>query len=720
MPESKRTTIDPESATDTLTPRDIESLKAAAIPEYCAASAQLRRVTHQEARDVCGVTYKSTHLEGLAFPYFDPETDRIVTWRVRRDHPELDSDGKPIAKYVSPPDRKHLYLVPGCYSALADTSRLCIIVESEKAVLAIDHAAVVTGRPRPLTIGTGGCWGWRGVTGKATDATGARVDVKGPLPDLDRVKWGHRNVVICFDANAATNTKVQAAERALVTDLAKRGAIVRIVRLPIEDGINGPDDYIGRHGAAKFWAMVDAAPAIDKATPAKAKEAKPRQGREVEFEEPEPWDHPVNGATLLDAMAATFSTYLALPKHAGIALALWTVHAYTLEAWFTTPILAVTSPAKRCGKTLLLIVLGALVPRRLFASNVTPAVLFRAIEKYHPTLLIDEADTFVRDNDELRGVINSGHTRTTAVVIRAVGDDHDPRAFSTWCAKAIALIGKLPGTLSDRSIEIQMRRRGAGEHVARLRQDRIEALCSDLRRQAARWAEDHLSVLRDADPHVPEALHDRAADCWRPLLAIADAAGGRWPQWAREAAEALSGVSPDDDAGTLLLGDIRAIFKQEGNPAEIGSTLLTERLVALEDRPWAEWSKGRPLSSAKLARLLAGYDIHPGGDMRIAKKVLKGYRLAAFTDAFDRYLQAEGEEEKCGTGAPKAQHRDNTNVYAREVVFSKGNTETDCCPLKSATNPIDIESSCAVALREEEKGSEWYPPTAKDGSDGIF
>ena len=76
---------------------------------------------------------------------------------------------------------------------------------------------------------------------------------------------------------------------------------------------------------------------------------------------------------------------------------------------------------KRCGKTLLLIVLGALVPRRLFASNVTPAVLFRTIEKYRPTLLIDEADTFIRENDELRGVLNSGHTRTTAVVIRAVG-----------------------------------------------------------------------------------------------------------------------------------------------------------------------------------------------------------------------------------------------------------------------------------------------------------
>ncbi len=206
----------------------------------------------------------------------------------------------------------------------------------------------------------------------------------------------------------------------------------------------------------------------------------PKQGRVVQFEKPEPWPDAVDGAVLLDAIAATFLKYLALPEHASTALALWVLHAYTIEASFTSPILALTSPVKRCGKTFALILLAALVPRRLSTANVTPAVLFRTIEKYAPTLLIDEADTFIRDNDELRGVLNSGHTRTTATVIRAVGDDHDPRAFSTWCPKAIALIWKLPDTLGDRAIEVPMRRRTASEHVQRLRQDRIEAECADM------------------------------------------------------------------------------------------------------------------------------------------------------------------------------------------------------------------------------------------------
>src|SRR4051812_5227908 len=105
-------------------------------------------------------------------------------------------------------------------------------------------------------------------------------------------------------------------------------------------------------------------------------------------------------------MTAMFTKYLALQEHVPCLLALWAAHCYVFDAWFTAPILAITSPTKRCGKTLALIVLGCLAPRRLYASNVTPAVLFRTIEKYTPSLLVDEADTFVRDNDELRGILN--------------------------------------------------------------------------------------------------------------------------------------------------------------------------------------------------------------------------------------------------------------------------------------------------------------------------
>ncbi|OFV90131.1 MAG: hypothetical protein A3H95_13895 [Acidobacteria bacterium RIFCSPLOWO2_02_FULL_64_15] len=424
--------------------------------------------------------------------------------------------------------------------------------------------------------------------------------------------------------------------------------------------------------------------------PKRAKPGRLKQGRDVQLEDPEPWADPVDGAALLDTIAATFTRYLALPNHASTFLALWVLHTYTFAAWFTSPFLAITSPVKRCGKTLLLIVLGALVPRRLFASNVTPAVLFRTIEKYGPTLLIDEADTFVRDNDELRGVLNSGHTRTTAVAIRAVGDDHDPRAFSTWCPKAIALIGKLPDTLADRAIEVAMRRRTAGERVERLRQDRIEAACAQFRRQAARWAADHLTELQDADPIAPVELHDRAADCWRPLLALADHAGARWPALAREAAKALSGVTDDADqpATVLLLGDAQTIFAAR---QELSSADLVKALQALDSRPWATWGKdNKGLTSNALARLLRDFGIHPA-KIRFGADTLNGYTRRMFEDAWSRYTPARPE------------HWNNSNNDGPKTSFSQLEHPESCsgCETAVSTNNGGLCSTVPVAEGEK-------------------
>jgi hypothetical protein len=206
-------------------------------------------VTHEQARDDIGIRYRSEHLEGVAFPYLDPVSGHILTYRVRRDHPELETDGRPTAKYVSPPDRHHLYFPPGTAALLPDPDVSVVIVEAEKSALALTATAARAGREL-LAIGTGGCWGWKGTISKTTDAYGAHVDEKGPLPDLARIAWNQRDVVILFDANAATNPKVQAARRALAKELTSRRAKVRIGQLPVEAGINGPDDYVGTGSAS--------------------------------------------------------------------------------------------------------------------------------------------------------------------------------------------------------------------------------------------------------------------------------------------------------------------------------------------------------------------------------------------------------------------------------------------------------------------------------------
>ena len=206
-----------------------------------------------------------------------------------------------------------------------------------------------------------------------------------------------------------------------------------------------------------------------------------------------------------------------------------------------TPILAIQSPEKRCGKTTLLGLLQHLMPKALTASNMTMAAIYRVIEERRVSLVIDEADTFIKaDNPELVGILNSGHTRTSAFVVRTVGDNHETTTFSTWCAKVIALIGKLPPTLQDRSIVVQLERKRTRETVERRRADRTLDLV-ELCRKAARWVADHRAELDVCDPVPPDTLDDRAADNWRPLLAIAEVIGGNWPQHARTAARALSG-----------------------------------------------------------------------------------------------------------------------------------------------------------------------------------
>ena len=197
-----------------------------------------------------------------------------------------------------------------------------------------------------------------------------------------------------------------------------------------------------------------------------------------------------------------------------------------------------------------------------------------------PTLLIDEADTFLQDSDELRGVLNCGHQRHKAYVIRTTGEDHEPRQFHTWAPKVIAQIGRLPATLASRAIHIELRRKTATENIKTLRANRLDEL-KLLGRKAARWAADNEAALRKTDPDLPAALSNRVADNWRPLIAIADVAGGRWPDVARQVAITLDGDHSEQTYGIMLLGDVQSIFAER--PAtRIASGELVEALVALE------------------------------------------------------------------------------------------------------------------------------------------
>ncbi len=364
--------------------------------------------------------------------------------------------------------------------------------------------------------------------------------------------------------------------------------------------------------------------------------AKPQALREPFMTKPEPWPEPVDGAELLDAMVTMFQRYLSLPDGAAQALPLWVLMAHYLDAFEVSPRLAVLSPVPECGKTTVLKLLARLVPIPLPTSNITSAVVYRVIEEHRPTLLIDEADTFFDPKSEMAGILNSGHTRDTAYVWRCASaeKEFDPRSFSTWTAMAIAQIGTLPPTLDSRSITISMRRARPDEQLERLKRQHFSEI-EILARQAVTWTGLNRQQLQNAEPQVPEGLNNRSADNWRPLLAIADLAGGQWPDKARKAALVLSGnVEPPQ--GVELLKDIRGVFDNLG-PRHISSGDLCRELVELSDRPWGEFRRGFPLSQNQLAQLLKPFGIRPHV-VRIGEKTPRGYEHADFEDAFARYL----------------------------------------------------------------------------------
>ena len=362
---------------------------------------------------------------------------------------------------------------------------------------------------------------------------------------------------------------------------------------------------------------------------------------------PEPWPHPVDVKSLLAALVQILKRLVVLPKWAAETLALWILHTYAFHLRDITTYIGIESPEKRCGKTTLLTLLAELANRAVASSNISPPAFFRVIEDLSPTLLIDEMDTFLKGNDQLKGILNSGYTRKTAFVLRAgpsapssgSGAENQNSSgeggvtrFSCWCPKVMAKIGRFPDTLADRCIVIRMQRKTSKEQCDRSKQ--LDAL--PLRRQCARFVLDHSSEIAAARPEIPPALNDRAADIWEPLLVLADLAGGEWPQLARQAAVELSANSHDHNPTGSLLLDIFLLFTHKGAD-RIFTRSLVDGLNAFTGRPWAEMRKGKPIDDLWLAQQLRPYGVQ-SRNIWIDGTQAKGYLLEDFTDVFRRYI----------------------------------------------------------------------------------
>lgn len=355
-----------------------------------------------------------------------------------------------------------------------------------------------------------------------------------------------------------------------------------------------------------------------------------------------------DGRSDLDRALSATTDYLgryvvfASPEQAD-AVALWTGHTWTYDQFDATPYLAIQSPEKRSGKSRLLECLRLVTRAAVPMAGASLAALFRIIDERHPTVLLDEADTIFNKRtadatEDIRGLLNNGYRRGVPFY-RVVGEGKKMRveSFDVFCPKAVASIRALPDTVQDRSIVIAMKRRARHESVARFRFRVAEQEAATVREWWEVLAEG-LRLPEQAD--VPDQLDDRAADSWEPLLALADAAGGEWPDRARRAALALSGVVvvEDEKVGVLLLADIRDVFAQEST-GRIATKQLMERLLGddYDLHPWQEWNHGRGLKPTGMGRLLSPFGIR-AQQLWLDGVNVRGYELEQFADAFSRYL----------------------------------------------------------------------------------
>ncbi len=426
----------------------------------------------------------------------------------------------------------------------------------------------------------------------------------------------------------------------------------------------------------------------------KRKETEEQRNHLFLFQAPESWPNEVSGVALLASMETLFSRYLVLPKGASTLMSLWTLHTYCFDSISLSPFLTFTSPTKQCGKSTAMDLLGALAHKVLLVSNASPSAIYRAIEKWQPTLLFDEGDAFIRNNEDIRCILNASHKKRGASVLRCVGDDHEPKLFKVWAPKALATIGRLQSTLMDRSIVIEMQRKRLTDKAEPLEDEMLDGPeFENLRRQCVRWADDNLEAVRKARPSMRHDLNDRVADNWRTLMKVAEIAG-----WREQADYALAKLIPQsddaDDLGPMLLADIRMLFGSEHDV--LASDDLVVQLTNIDERPWPDLSRGRGLTKSRLANLLKPYKIRPRS-VRIGDRTPKGYRREDFKGPWERYLSPATPAQSATTPQP---------INSKGYSDSEAATSPPDVALENQPKPLPGNDCGGVADRKGDDGRE--------------
>jgi len=371
------------------------------------------------------------------------------------------------------------------------------------------------------------------------------------------------------------------------------------------------------------------------------------QKKGINLFQPEPWPELVSGAEILTDVAESLRKHMAMRRVDAYTVALWCVHCHCFDQFQHSPLLAISAPAPECGKSVLLSLIGMLVPRPQSTDNMSPAPFFRLAESHKPTFLVDEVDAWFKKDSDLPSAINASFEKNGGGVLRCVGDKHEVQSFNTYTPVALCGINVarriMPATVT-RSILIELQRALPGEVDIPFDQRRHRQDLTTLNRKIARWVLDQ--NFEGADPMMPPGVINRKADKWRPLLAIADAAGDEWSERARTALHS-------EPAATIetreieLLSDIAKVLEIYSHLCE--EVVFTKDLIRMlcesDESIWRDYNSKKHLPEERciqprqLAILLKDFHLRPCAHRKGADK-RRGFKREDLDAVIKRYSAA--------------------------------------------------------------------------------
>ena len=659
--------------------------------------------------------------EILWFPLYGPQHD-LIQWLAR----PLPKYGE--SKFVAPSGSNgSLWIPPETYAVAKHVSVPLVITEGPCNGMVLKQAGAHPIAPVGVwTVTIKGDNENDGEPDEGTDQPAPRIKLHSIF---ERFQLANRKVFMAFDADRVENPHVRHAEIRAWMMLFKSGAdVYQLSTWDLKDG-KGLDDFLaakaGTDSAKQREVYLQlfekAVPFIDTLGDSDIKtvtaELHRTQDDRVQFEllrtklakhfripkdsfghfqsgeddaitvavrtiapTAQPWDAPVNAKEVLDAICTTIHRFVSLKDSQCRAVALWVVLTYLHDAVDILPLLLITSPEEACGKTSLLKVVFYLANRPVPAGNISAAAIYRTIKDIAPTMALDEADTYLKENEEMRGVIDSGHEREFAWVIRTAMEGEDTVYFSTWCPKALAMIGLPRRTILSRSIHIRLDRKASGVKTEKLKKKHYGEF-EELRKKISRLANDIREQVRVFESDL---LENRAGDNWQPLAAVANSAGNDWVIETAKAAEHINSKDVQDSksTGRYLLESIAQIIKErcgekkeaaqeaaqrgaEPTQGELGDAAppkkeriptpkmflpttegLLPKLNDDDEAPWREDRKGArsELTARKLAALLKLYGVesdqvrYPDG-LKTSPPT-RGYWIEDLEKAIEKYAHS--------------------------------------------------------------------------------